>query len=222
MADRDVVRDMDKFQPSIPHDWSPCVEGTLTNTAMPQRTHVEAIPGAVIYADVAHMNASSIGGARYFVNFIDEACCRVRTFHLKSKSEAAELLECQVSWIERRSGCMVKRIVLDDSREYDRRLKDLFMQGIEVSPTSPNTPQESGRAERKNHTIKNGIRTLLIQTSVPASFLAECLCGVCDACSSVVRLGCPKTPEDLLTGVKQNVGHLQIFGGKVWARVHDK
>lgn len=90
----------------------------MTSTSMPLKIHVESRPGAVIHNDVAVMNVPSRDGARYFVTLIDEASGHVRAFLSKPKAEAAELLEGQVCWVERPSGCTVKNIVLDCGREY--------------------------------------------------------------------------------------------------------
>lgn len=43
-----------------------------------------------------------------------------------------------------------------------------------------------------------------------------------NACSWVAHSMCTKTLEELLTGMKPNVGLLHIFGCKVWAHVFDR
>lgn len=104
MADKDVVRDMDIRQHSVLDDCSPCIEETMTKTPALLRTHVETIPGEVIDTDVAAMNVQFMGGARYFVTFIDEASGHVRTLHMKAEGKEAELLKCQISCVGRLSG----------------------------------------------------------------------------------------------------------------------
>lgn len=86
----------------------------MTNKLMLSDNHVKARPGAVFHTDVAVMNVQSVGGASYFVIFIDGASGLERAFPMKKKVEPAELLRRQASWVKGQSGFMVKEIVLDD------------------------------------------------------------------------------------------------------------
>lgn len=65
---------------------SPYVEGTIPNTAMKPRMTFETRPGAVLHIDVAEMSVVSVGGARDFVTFTDEASKNVSVFHMKTKN----------------------------------------------------------------------------------------------------------------------------------------
>lgn len=141
---------------------------------------------------------------------------------MEEKGNAAQLLKRQVCWVEPQSGCMVRRIMLHDGKEYKKGRKKLEGLGIEVHPTDLYAPQKNERAEQMNHLLKNGIWTVLIDTGAPAGFWMERLFGICDACNRVARPGKTKTPLDLLTGVNPSFGHLQIFGCKVWTRVSSK
>lgn len=140
MAEKDVERDNSRRQRSGLDECSQCIEGAMTDTPMPSRTHVEVRPGAVIRTDVSVMNVPSIGRARYFVTSIDEVSSYVKVFHMKWKGEAAELLKCQFCWVEGPSGCMVKKIVLDGGNEHAKGSEDLEIQGIEVPPNPSFTP----------------------------------------------------------------------------------
>lgn len=86
----------------------------------------------MIHTDFAVMNGPSIRGARYFVTFINEAYGNVRAFHMKSKSEAAQLLKCEVSWVERHSECIVKKTGLAGGKEYAEGSEDLEARGNEA------------------------------------------------------------------------------------------
>lgn len=97
MPDKDAIQDMDMIQRSAMDDCSTCIQGTMTDTPMPSTTHEEVRPGEVIHTDVAAMNVPSIGGARYFVSFIDEVSGHVKALPMNSKGQASELLKRQVS-----------------------------------------------------------------------------------------------------------------------------
>lgn len=123
---------------------------------------MEAGPGAVIHTAFAIMNVLSIGGAGYFVTSTDEAHGHVRPFHMKAKGEAAELLECQLSWLEGQSGCMEMKIVLGGRGEFVKGLNELEACKFEFQLSAPCTPQKSGRAAQMISPVKNGIQILLI------------------------------------------------------------
>ena len=79
--------------------------------------------------------------------------------------------------------------------------------------TVPYTPQQNGVAERKNRSIVGAARAMLHDQSLPFFLWAE-------ACSTAVyvqnrsshrALGC-KTPEEMFTGKKSEIGDFHIFG----------
>ena len=82
----------------------PCIAGTIVNGPMKSKTYVTDAPGTVVHSDVAEMNVLSLGSAKYFVTFIDEASGRVRVIHLKSKGDAGDHLRKYVKWVERQTG----------------------------------------------------------------------------------------------------------------------
>ena len=89
--------------------------------------------------------------------------------------------------------------------------------------TVPYTPQQNGVAERKNRSIVGAARAMLHDQSLPFFLWAE-------ACSTAVyvqnrsphrALGC-KTPEEMFTGRKPEIGHFCIFGCLTYSHVPSK
>lgn len=190
MAGKDVVQDRDRRQPSVPDDYSPCMEGSMTNTPMPFRTRVEIRHRAVINNDVAVKNVPSISGAGYFITFIDDASRHKSAIHIKSNGEAADVLKRQVCRADPQSRCTVKKIMLDAVREYAMGSKVLEVHGIEVYLTVLYTPQKIWNGQEDEPNNQNGIQTLLTQGSPRSSSWAEGLCGVCNARNRLVRPPC--------------------------------
>lgn len=90
---------MDTTKGLILAECSLCNQGTMKNTPITTRSHVETLHGAVLRTDMALMNNLSLGGATYFVTFIDEALGYVKAFHMKTKGEATKVLKHHVRWI---------------------------------------------------------------------------------------------------------------------------
>lgn len=112
---------------------------------MPSRNHVEIRPGAVIHTGVVIINVPSICGESYFISFIDELSGHVKAFHMKLKGKAAGLLNCQVSWVDPQSLCMVKNISLEAKREYVNVSKDLEVCGIQIPSSALRKLQDDER-----------------------------------------------------------------------------
>jgi hypothetical protein len=84
----------------------------------------------------------------------------------------------------------------------------------------PYNPQQNGVAERKNRTICEAVKAMMFDQDLPNSLWAE-------ATSIVVYIQnkCPhailkdKTPEEVFSRIKPEVGHLRIFGCPVYIHV---
>ena len=113
----------------------------------------------------------------------------------------------------------MKKIVIDGGKEYISEAEALETEGVEVDKSDRYTPQENGRVQRMNRTLKNSIRAMLINSGAPAKYWAECLYAAADARNSLIRAGCAKCLVELSTGVKPSVEHLRTLGCKVWVRI---
>jgi hypothetical protein len=84
----------------------------------------------------------------------------------------------------------------------------------------PYNPQQNGVAERKNKTICEATKAMMFDQDMPNSLWEE-------ATSTVVYIQnmCPhailkdKTPEEVFSGIKPEVGNLRIFGCPVYIHV---
>lgn len=118
MVQSNAVHSMDMPIPLASNNCSPSTEGKMTNTTIKYRTILETQPGPVGHTDLAGMNVTSVGGATYFETFIDEPSGHLGAHHMKTKREAADLLERHIRWAKRQTDCMVKKIVFNGEKEY--------------------------------------------------------------------------------------------------------
>jgi len=89
--------------------------------------------------------------------------------------------------------------------------------GIRRRLTTTYTPQQNGVAERKNRTLIEAARCLLIQSGLPPSFWAEAISTanyVKNRCISRSTDG--STPYELWNGRLPVVKHLKTFGERVF------
>lgn len=114
---------MDIRHSSVLDVCSLCIEGIAKNTPMKLRTHVEVRPAAVIRACGAVMNVLSITREWHLDTFVDETPSHLRTSHMKSKSEAGELLKFLVF--------LGRAIVLLYGKEDCAGRRKILLQGLE-------------------------------------------------------------------------------------------
>lgn len=113
----------------------------------------------------------------------------------------------------------------DRGGEYCSKEFEVFCdeQGIRRQLTASYTPQQNGVSERKNRTILNMVRSLLVKGGVPKSFWPETVLW-----SIHVLNRCPTfsvknmTPEEAWSGRKPSVDHFKVFGCIAYAHIPDE
>lgn len=65
--------------------------------------HVEAHPGAMVYADLVVMSDLLLGGVRYLVSFIDEVSGYVKVIQMRARVKTAKLLRRLVRGVDRQT-----------------------------------------------------------------------------------------------------------------------
>ncbi|XP_059285960.1 uncharacterized protein LOC132039507 [Lycium ferocissimum] len=95
--------------------------------------------------------------------------------------------------------------------------------GISHNFSAPRTPQQNGAVERKNRTLENMARTMLIASWVTKSFCAEAVnttYHVINRC--MIRSLLEKTPYELLNGRKPKLTYLRAFSCKCFILNNNK
>ena len=103
----------------------------------------------------------------------------------------------------------------DHVTEFENSKLDQFCMknGTSDNFSVPRTPQQNGVVERKNRTLVNISKTMIIESNLPQNFWAETVntvCHVTDRC--VIRVVLNKTPYELLNNGKPMLSYLRAFG----------
>ncbi|GJU08858.1 putative ribonuclease H-like domain-containing protein [Tanacetum coccineum] len=86
-------------------------------------------------------------------------------------------------------------------------------QGIKRDYSVARTPQQNGVAERKNRTLIEAARTMLVDSKLPTMFWTEAVSTACYVLNRVlVTRPHNKTPYELLSRKVPNISHLKPFG----------
>ncbi|GKB78619.1 putative ribonuclease H-like domain-containing protein, partial [Tanacetum coccineum] len=95
--------------------------------------------------------------------------------------------------------CLVAKATLDESMLWHRRLA--------------RTPQQNGVAERRNRTLIEAARTMLVDSKLPTTFWAEAISTTCYVQNKVLVVKPHnKTPYELFRGFKPDLSFMKPFG----------
>ena len=179
----------------------------------------------LIHSDICSpMSSVSLTGFEYYISFIDDYSRKTWIYFLRSKKSELVLRVFQgfKALVEKQTGRKIRMLRSDNGGEYTSKEFDAFcrQEGIQRQLTVPYTPEQNGVAERKNRSIVGAARAMLHDQGLPFFLWAE-------ACSTAVylqnrsphRAVGSKTPEEMYSGKKPEVGHFRIFGSLTYSHV---
>ena len=203
-----------------------CVEGKQARQPFPTDGGTRASKILeLVHSDVCGpMKTLSMGGARYFLTFIDDFSRKVWVYVLKSKNEVFDKFVEWKTLVEKQTEHKVKVLQSDNGGEYMSKAFDMFCskEGIARQTSAPYTPQQNGVAKRANRTIVEMARSMMHAQGLGLDFWAETVCTAaytCNRCPS--RAVQTMTPEEAWSGKRPNVSHLRVFGCIAYAKVPD-
>ncbi|GJT57394.1 putative ribonuclease H-like domain-containing protein [Tanacetum coccineum] len=126
-------------------------------------------------------------------------------FFLATKDETSEILKTFITGIENLIDLRVKVIRCDNGTEFKNRVMNQFceMKGIKREFSVARTLQQNGVAERKNRTLIEAARTMLVDLKLPTTFWAEAVNTACYVQNRVLVIKPHnKTPYELFLGTK--------------------
>nr|GEV33306.1 retrovirus-related Pol polyprotein from transposon TNT 1-94 [Tanacetum cinerariifolium] len=123
-----------------------------------------------------------------------------------------------VGGIENQMDYKVKTIRSDNGTEFKNRIINELceMKGIRREFSVARTPQQNGVAERKNRTLIEVARTMLVDSKLPTTFWAEAVNTACYVQNRVLVIKpYNKTPYELFLGRKHALSFMRPFGCSV-------
>jgi hypothetical protein len=157
----------------------------------------------------------SISGYKYYLIVLDDFSHYLWTFPLRLKSDTFTTLSNFFSYVSTQFGYTIKNIQCDNGREFDNSSTRSFLltHGALLRMSCPYTSPQNGKAEHIIRSTNNIIRSLLIQSSLPARYWVE---GLHTATYLLNRLP-TKTisascPHYALFGTPPTYEHLCAFG----------
>lgn len=174
-------------------------------------------PGELVHTDVCGpFTEMSLGGARYFLLFVDEATDFI-------KSDVCEKLKEFDKLVKNEYGYSIKTLRADNGREYVNSEVQNYMKGrgIKLENTAPYTPQQNGKAERKNRTIVESARTMVQARDLPIKLWAEAInTAVYILNRTTIKKNKKMTPFKAWNKKKPELSHIRVFGKQAWTEAY--
>ncbi|SGY22681.1 BQ5605_C008g05020 [Microbotryum silenes-dioicae] len=173
----------------------------------------------LIHVDLAQMPHVSFGGHRYMLVIVDDHTRKHWCILLARKSDTFPRLRDWILEVERATGDSVKTIRSDNGGEFTLRSFVDFCcsKGIRRELTIPYTPQQNGRVERPNRTIKEGILALAYSAGVDSRLWGEAAMYFVRCKNMTPHAGINgDIPDARWYGYAPDISSLRTFGCRAW------
>lgn len=197
-----------------------CIEGKMTRRTFKASTVSRSTQcGDVVSIDLFGPLPPTSSGFRYGLVVVDDHSSYCKLYLLKNKSDASACLE-RFFDESKRQGRTIKVVRSDGGGESLNARTDeiLVKRGILRKTTAPHTPEQNGQAERAVRTIKEGLRTMLLQAGFGASFWGQAARAFVHARNRSVVRG--RIPLQVWSGKPSTVSHLRVFGCTAWVQLY--
>ncbi|KAL4573166.1 hypothetical protein LXL04_019963 [Taraxacum kok-saghyz] len=165
-----------------------------------------------------------VGGARYYVTFIDDCTRKVWVYFLKQKSEVFSEFKKWRATVENKTNLKIKCFRSDNGGEYSsNEFVDYCAEnGIRMMKTVPENPQQNGVAERMNRTLCERAKSMRLNAGLPKMFWADAV----NTAAYLINRGPSvplgfKIPEEVWTGRPATLKHLRFFGCVSYVKIKD-
>ncbi|GJT28596.1 retrovirus-related pol polyprotein from transposon TNT 1-94 [Tanacetum coccineum] len=217
LAKNDLVTGLPKFKYHKEHLCPSCEQGKSKRASHPPKP----VPNSKQRLHLLHMDLcgpiriASINGKRYVLVIVDDYSRYTWVHFLRSKDEAPEVIKTFLKRITVLLQSPVIIIRTDNGTEFKNQiLKEYFDSvGISHQASSVRTPQQNRVVERRNRTLVEAARTMLIFSRAPLFLWAEAIATACYTQNcSIIHRRFNKTPYELINGRKPDISFLHVFG----------
>nr|GEV71389.1 retrovirus-related Pol polyprotein from transposon TNT 1-94 [Tanacetum cinerariifolium] len=169
------------------------------------------------------MRVESINGKRYIMVIVDDYSRYTLVHFLRSKDEAPKI-KTSLKKITVLLQAPVIIVRTNNSIEFKNHMLQEYFNSVGIShqASSVHTPQQNGVVERRNCTLVEAARTILIFSHAPLFLWDEAIATTCYTQNrSIIHRQFDKTPYQLINGKKPNISFLHVFGA-LWYLKNDR
>jgi hypothetical protein len=182
-------------------------------------------PLEIVHTDlVGPTTTKGLKGEKYFMLLVDDYTRMIAVCFLKNKSKAFENFKIYKEMVENEMYSKIKCLRFDNGGEFT---SNEFMDycsnhGIKRQFFVARTPQQNGVIERKDRTVQEMARTMLMDSKLTYIFWTQTVHTTVHIQNRVMlRNNTDKTPYELWKGRPSNVKHFRVFGSKCYVKRKD-
>ncbi|GJR88824.1 retrovirus-related pol polyprotein from transposon TNT 1-94 [Tanacetum coccineum] len=217
LARKDLVRGLPRLKFEKDHLCSACQLGKskkYSHKPKSENTNMEVLH--TLHMDLCGpMRVQSINGKKYILVIVDDYSRFTWVKFLRSKDETPEFVINFLKQIQVGLNKTVRYIRTDNETEFVNHVMSKYYEdvGIFHQKSVSRTPQQNGVVERRNHTLVEAARTMLIFSKAPMFLWAAAVATACYTQNrSLIHTRHNKTPYELVHDKKPDLTFLRVFG----------
>nr|GFA61878.1 hypothetical protein [Tanacetum cinerariifolium] len=196
--------------------WHPCAMGKSTKkTHKPKSKDTNQEKLYLLHMDICGpMRVESVNGKKYILVIVDDYSRFTWVKFLRSKDETPDFIIKFMKMIQVRLKVSVRRIRTDNGTEFvNHTLRDYYEEvGISHEISVARSPQQNGVIVRRNRTLIEAARTMLIYAQALLFLWAKAVATACFTQNcSIIRLRHGKTPYELLHSKLLDLSFFYVF-----------
>jgi len=191
-----------------------CIHAKQQQYIVPTKAPRSSMSFALVHSDLCGPMKHSIGGAQYYIIYIDDCTRYTEVYFLitKTAEEISAKFQHFQAWVETQ-GFHIKRFRSDNrSGEYSNSVfpELLGEKGITFEPSPPYTQHKNGTAERMIRALNAKARSMMLDANVPTILWPEAIRTACylHRRSPTSSLTDNRSPYEALYGTIPKIGHL--------------
>jgi transposase InsO family protein len=225
VSKREAVREMPQITKPTNTLCKHCQQGKQTKTRFKSKEYSTTRPLEIVHTDlVGPTRTKGLKGEKYFMLLVDDYTRMTAVFFLKNKSEAFENFKIYKEMVENEMDSKIKCLRSDNGGEFTSKefMDYCNNHGIKRQFFVARTPQQNGVVERKNMTVQEMARTMLMDSKLTDIFWTQAVHTTVHIQNRVMlRNNTDKTPYELWKGRPTNVKHFRVFGSKCYIKRED-
>nr|GEW16880.1 hypothetical protein [Tanacetum cinerariifolium] len=212
-----LVRGLLKLKFEKDHLCSACAMGKSTKkTHKPKSEDTNQEKLYLLHMDLCGpIRVESVNGKNYILVIVDDYSRFTWVKFLRSKDETLAFIIKFLNMIQVRLKVPVHRIRTDNGTEFvNQTLRDYYEE-VDISHETlvAHSPQQNRVVKRRNRTLIEAARTMLIYAQAPLFLWAEVVATACFTQNrSIIRLRHGKTPYELLHSKLPDLSFFHVFG----------
>nr|GEY71206.1 reverse transcriptase domain-containing protein [Tanacetum cinerariifolium] len=169
------------------------------------------------------MRIASINGKRYVLVIVDDYTRYTWIHFLRSKDEAPDVI---ITFLKRITVLLQSPVIIirtDNGTEFKNQVLKVYFDSVGITHQMyyVRTPQQNGVVERRNRTLVEAARTMLIFSRASLFLWADVIATACFTQNrSIIHRCFNKTPYELINGKKPNISFLHVSGALCYPKNH--